>query len=166
MMISVFQGNTLLAWPKKRGLIVCSLVVFNLQHAKVTLLLAKYTGKLFSQSEYSLTPIIPAQYFSITTDTDMERAVMCETAATAMDEVIRLLQTDEPLWVKSPSDGRYVIERDSYEKAFPKPIHFRSCSARIESSKDSALVTMNAMQLVDMLLDAVIINQIRNDKRR
>ncbi|XVF80787.1 hypothetical protein PTKIN_Ptkin15bG0103200 [Pterospermum kingtungense] len=85
----------------------------------------------------------------------MERAMMYETAATAMDEVIRLLRTNEPLWVKSPSDGRYVIERDSYEKTFPRAnINFRSSGARIESSKDSALVTMNAMQLVDMLLDA------------
>ena len=85
----------------------------------------------------------------------MERAVMFETAATAMDELIRLLRTNEPLWVKSPSDGRYVIQRDSYEKTFPRATHLRSSCARIESSKDSALVTMNATQLVDMLLDAV-----------
>ncbi|XVF20474.1 hypothetical protein REPUB_Repub12eG0003300 [Reevesia pubescens] len=85
----------------------------------------------------------------------MERAVMSQTAAAAMDELIRLLRTDKPLWVKSPSDGRYVIHRDSYEKTFPRPNHFPSCStARIESSKHSALVTMNATQLVDMFLDA------------
>ncbi|XWS46462.1 hypothetical protein CRYUN_Cryun14cG0069100 [Craigia yunnanensis] len=119
-------------------------------HEKVSTLLAKYTGKVISESE-SLTPITPTRFTPVI---DMERAVMFETAATAMDELIRLLRTNEALWVKSPSNGRYVIQRDSYVKTFPRATHLRSSSARIESSKDSVLVTMNATQLVDMLLDA------------
>ncbi|XVE77474.1 hypothetical protein DITRI_Ditri13aG0065600 [Diplodiscus trichospermus] len=81
---------------------------------------------------------------------------MCETAAIAMDELIRLLLTDEPLWVKSPADGRYVIRHDIYEKTFARASHhhLRSSGARIESSKYSALITMNTARLVDMMLDA------------
>ncbi|GLT57689.1 hypothetical protein SLA2020_306430 [Shorea laevis] len=93
----------------------------------------------------------PCQFNGIT---DMEKALMSETAASAVDELIRLLRINEPLWVKSQTDGRYVIQRDSYEKIFPKANHFKSSSARFESSKDSGLVSMSAMQLVDMFLDS------------
>ncbi|EOY03224.1 Homeodomain GLABROUS 11, putative [Theobroma cacao] len=94
---------------------------------------------------------LPYQFNGVT---DVEKALMSETAASAMDELIRLLQVNEPLWAKSPSDGRYAIQRESYQKTFPRATRLRSPSARIESSKDSALVTMNAAQLVDMFLDA------------
>ncbi|KAJ6960766.1 homeobox-leucine zipper protein HDG11-like [Populus alba x Populus x berolinensis] len=56
---------------------------------------------------------------------DMENALMAETAAGAMDEL-----TD-----------------------FCEAAHFISCNARVESSKDSATVTMPGMDLVDMFLD-------------
>ncbi|XP_022984102.1 homeobox-leucine zipper protein HDG11-like isoform X3 [Cucurbita maxima] len=85
---------------------------------------------------------------------DLENALMMETAATALEELIRLLRIDEPLWMKILNDGRGVLNRDSYEKIFPRPNHFKSSNARTESSKASGVVTMSAMQLVDAFLDA------------
>lgn len=86
---------------------------------------------------------------------DLEKALMSETAAAAMDELVRLLQIDDPLWVKSPSGGRCSLHRDTYESVFPRANHFKTSSARFESSKYSAVVVLNAMNLVDMLLDSV-----------
>jgi homeobox-leucine zipper protein len=86
---------------------------------------------------------------------DMEKALMLETADSAMDELIRLLRINEPLWIKSPADGRYVLHRDSYEKIFPRANHFKNSSARVESSKDSGMVTLSGMHLVEMILDSV-----------
>ncbi len=86
---------------------------------------------------------------------DMEKALMLETAYSAMDELIRLLRINEPLWIKSPADGRYVLHRDSYEKIFPRANHFKNSSARVESSKDSGMVTLSGMHLVEMILDSV-----------
>lgn len=80
---------------------------------------------------------------------------MVETAASALDELTKLLQINEPLWSKSSTDGRYYLLRDSYEKILPRPNHFRSSSVRFESSKDSIIVTMNSVNLVDALLDPV-----------
>ncbi|GLU10612.1 hypothetical protein SLE2022_274040 [Rubroshorea leprosula] len=94
---------------------------------------------------------LPYQFNGVT---DTEKSRMLETAAHAMDELISLLKIDEPLWVKSPIDGKYIIDHDSYEKIFPRATHFESSSVRIESSKDSGLVSMRAMQLVDMFLDS------------
>lgn len=89
---------------------------------------------------------------------DLENALMLETAATALEELIRLLRIDEPLWLKTLNDGRYVLHRDSYEKIFPRPNHFKSSTARTESSKASGVVTMSAIQLVDVILDAVSVD--------
>ncbi|GLU10609.1 hypothetical protein SLE2022_274010 [Rubroshorea leprosula] len=94
---------------------------------------------------------LPYQFNGVT---DTEKSRMLETAAHAMDELISLLKIDEPLWVKSPIDGKYIIDHDSYEKIFHRGTHFESSSIRIESSKDSGLVSMRAMQLVDMFLDS------------
>lgn len=89
---------------------------------------------------------------------DLENALMLETAATALEELIRLLRIDEPLWMKTLNDGRYVLHRESYDKIFPRPNHFKSSSARTESSKASGVVTMSAIQLVDFFLDAVSVD--------
>ncbi|KAJ6707298.1 HOMEOBOX-LEUCINE ZIPPER PROTEIN HDG10-RELATED [Salix viminalis] len=83
----------------------------------------------------------------------MEKALMAETAASAADELVRLLRANEPLWIKSPSDGRYIIDRVGYEKLYPRSGRFKSSNAHVESSKDSAMVTMPGMDLVDMFLD-------------
>ncbi|KAJ6364459.1 hypothetical protein OIU76_029417 [Salix suchowensis] len=84
---------------------------------------------------------------------DMEKALMAETAASAADELVRLLRANEPLWIKSPSDGRYIIDRVGYEKLYARSGRFKSSNARVESSKDSAMVTLPGMDLVDMFLD-------------
>ncbi|KAI8536604.1 hypothetical protein RHMOL_Rhmol10G0270500 [Rhododendron molle] len=86
---------------------------------------------------------------------EMEKSVMIETAVGAMGELLRLLRVNEPVWVKSSADGRYILHRDSYNKLFPKLNHFTNSTARIESSKDSGVVAMSAIHLVDMFLDSV-----------
>lgn len=89
----------------------------------------------------------------------MEKTLMTETAAGAMDELIRLVRINEPLWVKSATNEKYVLHHDSYERIFPKATHFKSSNARVESSKESVVVAMNGMQLVNMFLDPVSSNQ-------
>ncbi|XP_062103783.1 homeobox-leucine zipper protein ROC8-like [Humulus lupulus] len=98
---------------------------------------------------------------------EMERGLMVETAAGAMDELIKLIRIDQPLWTRASSssattdhgDGRgYTLHRDSYNKIFPQrdtTNHFPCpSSARFESSKHSGMVAMNAAQLVDIFLDS------------
>ncbi|KAJ4828788.1 hypothetical protein Tsubulata_010801 [Turnera subulata] len=96
---------------------------------------------------------IPLAY-SVKGIPEMEKALMSETAAGAMDELIKLLQINEPLWTKSPSDGVYILHCDNYDKLFPRVGHFKSSSARVESSKDFTIVPMKAMSLVDGFLDS------------
>ncbi|KAL8476438.1 hypothetical protein ACS0TY_028926 [Phlomoides rotata] len=94
----------------------------------------------------------PYQYPSMGfRETDITAII--ETAVSAMNELIELLHVKDPLWNTSPSDGRSTLHRDTYDKLYPKPNHFKSPNARMESSKDSAEVAMAAGQLVEVFLN-------------
>lgn len=86
---------------------------------------------------------------------EMEKTIIIGTAISAMDELVKLLQVKEPVWINSPTDGTYLLHRDTYDKIFPKTNHFNTSSFRVESSKDSAVVAMAASNLIEMLLDSV-----------
>ncbi|TYI53285.1 hypothetical protein E1A91_D12G308900v1 [Gossypium mustelinum] len=87
---------------------------------------------------------------------DMDKSLMSDIAANAMEELLRLLQTNEPLWIKSTNDGKDVLNLESYERIFPKPnnTHFKSPNIRVEASRDSGVVIMNGLALVDMFMDS------------
>ncbi|KAJ4838570.1 Homeobox-leucine zipper protein hdg11 [Turnera subulata] len=85
---------------------------------------------------------------------DMDKSLMSDVAANAMDELLRLLQTNEPLWMKSTTDGRDVLNLDSYQRIFPRAMsHLKNPNVRIEASRDSGVVFMNPPTLVDMFMD-------------
>ncbi|XP_038725108.1 homeobox-leucine zipper protein HDG11-like [Tripterygium wilfordii] len=96
-------------------------------------------------------PNLPFQPIRIS---DMDKSLMTDVAANAMEELLRLLQTNEPLWMKSSTDGRDVLNLESYERMFPRPnSHLKNPNVRIETSRDSGVVIMNALALVDMFMD-------------
>lgn len=86
---------------------------------------------------------------------DQEKSNLIEAACVAMSELIELFRVNEPLWIKSTADGRYVLHHDSYDKLFSRSNHLKTTSARFESSKDSGEVAMAAIHLIEMLLDVV-----------
>lgn len=101
----------------------------------------------------SMNPIAPypATQIQVT-----DKSSIIKTAVAAMGELAELLRLNEPLWIKSRTEGRYTLNHDNYEKLFPKPNHLKSASARTESSKDSGEVAMAAIHLMDMFLDGVL----------
>ena len=40
---------------------------------------------------------------------ETEKSIMVETVINAMEELLELFQENEPLWVKSPTNERYLI---------------------------------------------------------
>ncbi|RWV85013.1 hypothetical protein GW17_00053234, partial [Ensete ventricosum] len=86
---------------------------------------------------------------------ELEKPLMVEMATGAVEEVLRLVRTDEPLWVKSGSDGRDRLQLDIYDRMFQRSgRHLRFPHTRTETSRDSAPVAMNATTLIDMFMDA------------
>ncbi|KAL8464770.1 hypothetical protein ACS0TY_034321 [Phlomoides rotata] len=90
-----------------------------------------------------------------TSISDLDKSLMADTAANAMDVFIRLSQSNEPLWMKSTAEGGPdVLNLETYQRAFPRPnTHLKTPSVRIEASRESGVVVINALALVDMLMD-------------
>uniref|UniRef100_A0A7N0V989 Uncharacterized protein n=1 Tax=Kalanchoe fedtschenkoi TaxID=63787 RepID=A0A7N0V989_KALFE len=85
---------------------------------------------------------------------DTQKSIMTTIAANAAEEVHRLLQTDEPLWVKSATDGRQVLNLDMYHKMFRRANNHMNPNSRVESSRDSGVVLMNSIALVGMFMNS------------
>ena len=92
--------------------------------------------------------------------TEMERPMMVDMATRAMDELIRLAQAGEQIWVQGmPGDAREVLDVATYDSLFAKPGGaFRPPEINVEGSRDSGLVFMSAVALVDVFMDTVLIN--------
>ncbi|CAN0902220.1 Homeobox-leucine zipper protein HDG11 [Linum grandiflorum] len=85
----------------------------------------------------------------------MDKSMMMDVAGNAVDELLRLLRTDEQMWMKSVDGGRDVLNLETYQKVFPKPNdHLKNPNVRIEASRQSGVVIMNGLSLVDMFMDA------------
>lgn len=87
---------------------------------------------------------------------DMDKSLMADIASNAMDEFIRLAQTNEPLWIKGHKDGMDTLNLDNYNRLFPRPNNtLKNANVRIEASRASGVVMINSLQLVDMIVDTV-----------
>ncbi|RCV08555.1 hypothetical protein SEVIR_1G342400v4 [Setaria viridis] len=89
---------------------------------------------------------------------ELERPIMAEMATRAMDELIRMAQAGEQLWARTGGGhdgGREVLNVDTYDSIFAKPGgSFRGPDVHVEGSRDSGLVFMSAIGLVDMFMDS------------
>ncbi|TKY51112.1 Homeobox-leucine zipper protein PROTODERMAL FACTOR 2 [Spatholobus suberectus] len=84
--------------------------------------------------------------------TDAEKTIIVELAVVAMDELTRLALSGEPLWVPGPY-GTEILNQDEYLRLFPRGIGLNSLCLRTEASRQSAVVIMNQINLVEILMD-------------
>lgn len=93
---------------------------------------------------------------AVTGLTDAEKPVVIELAVTAMEELIRMAQTEEPLWM--PSSGiisSEILCEQEYARIFPRGIGPKPATLNSEASRESAVVIMNHINLVEILMDVV-----------
>ncbi|KAF8407861.1 hypothetical protein HHK36_006998 [Tetracentron sinense] len=95
---------------------------------------------------------IPALPFQTRVISEMDKSLMMDISANAMDELIMLLQMEEPLWMKSKTDGRDVLNLESYDRIFPRANHVKNPNIRIETSRDSGVVIMNGFWSTCLLI--------------
>ncbi|KMZ59789.1 Homeobox-leucine zipper protein ROC8 [Zostera marina] len=79
---------------------------------------------------------------------EIDRCLMVDIGSNAMEELIRLVQMDEPLWIKSCTGDS--ISLDSYRTLFPD----RGLKNSVEASRDSGIVFLDPLSLVDLLVDS------------
>ncbi|CAN6486567.1 unnamed protein product [Victoria cruziana] len=89
---------------------------------------------------------------------ESEKPVAIELAICATDHLLKLSQCGEPLWLRlgEGDQEREVLNLEEHARACPWPIgpRQRLGNYRTEASRDAALVTMNAVNLVSAFVDA------------
>ncbi|KAK8557798.1 hypothetical protein V6N12_010022 [Hibiscus sabdariffa] len=87
-------------------------------------------------------------------DRSVERSLYLELALAAMDELVKMTETDEPLWIKSLEGGREILNHDEYLRTFTPCIGIKPTGFVTEASRETGMVIINSMALVETLMDS------------
>ncbi|KAE8703676.1 Homeobox-leucine zipper protein ANTHOCYANINLESS 2 [Hibiscus syriacus] len=87
-------------------------------------------------------------------DRSVERSMFLELALAAMDELVKMAQTDEPLWIRSLEGGREMLNHDEYLITFTPCIGLKPTGFVTEASRETGLVIINSLALVETLMDS------------
>lgn len=92
-------------------------------------------------------------------DRSIERSMFLELALAAMEELVKMVHTDDPLWVRSLEEsggGREILNREEYTRSFTNPcIGLRPNGFVSEASRETGMVIINSLALVETLMDSV-----------
>ncbi|KAH0894457.1 hypothetical protein HID58_056886, partial [Brassica napus] len=83
---------------------------------------------------------------------EADKPMIVELAVAAMEELVRMAQTGDPLWVLSDSSGE-ILNEEEYFRTFPRGIGPKPIGLRSEASRESTVVIMNHINLVEILMD-------------
>ncbi|XP_054781565.1 LOW QUALITY PROTEIN: homeobox-leucine zipper protein ANTHOCYANINLESS 2-like [Prosopis cineraria] len=89
-------------------------------------------------------------------DRSIERSMFLELALAAMDELVKMVHTDEPLWLRSSEEGgREILNHEEYMRTFSSPcIGMRPNGFVSEASRETGMVIINSLALVETLMDS------------
>ncbi|KAJ8556283.1 hypothetical protein K7X08_023041 [Anisodus acutangulus] len=90
---------------------------------------------------------------SISGHTDADKPIIIELAVAAMEELIRLAQNGEPLWIRSLENSSEILLEEEYVRTFPRGVGPKLSGLKSEASRESAVVIMNHINLVKILMD-------------
>lgn len=96
---------------------------------------------------------------SVSGPIDADKPMIIELAVAAMEELVRMAQTGEPLWITGPGPGPdnsiETLCEEEYVRTFPRGIGPKPLGLTTEASRESAVVIMNHINLVEILMDVV-----------
>ncbi|KAL3372669.1 hypothetical protein AABB24_004956 [Solanum stoloniferum] len=90
---------------------------------------------------------------SVSGPIDADKPMIIELAVAAMEEFVRMAQTGEPLWITGPDNSMETLCEEEYVRTFPRGIGPKSLGLTTEASRESAVVIMNHINLVEILMD-------------
>ncbi|KAL8228288.1 hypothetical protein R6Q57_015872 [Mikania cordata] len=90
---------------------------------------------------------------SVSGPTEADKPIIIELAVAAMEELIRMAQAGEPLWVPSSDNSSETLTEDEYTRMFPRGMGPKQLGLKSEASRESAVVIMNHITLVELLMD-------------
>jgi len=86
--------------------------------------------------------------------TDADKPMIVELAVAAMEELIRMAQAGEPLWVSNENSSE-ILNEEEYLRTFPRGIGPKPLGLKSEASRESVVVIMNHINLGEILMDVV-----------
>lgn len=93
---------------------------------------------------------------SIGAHSDIDKPMIVELAVAAMEELFRMAQMGDPLWMSSLDGTDDVLNEDEYIRIFPRGIGPRPIGFKCEASRETAIVMMDYRNLVECLMDVVV----------
>lgn len=85
----------------------------------------------------------------------IERSMYLELALASMDELMKMAQTEEPLWIRDLDGGREMLNYDEYLRIFNNPCNGPRPNGFVtEVSRESGTVIINSLALVETLMDS------------
>ncbi|XP_002979015.2 homeobox-leucine zipper protein HDG2 [Selaginella moellendorffii] len=85
---------------------------------------------------------------------EADKPMIVDLAVTAMEELYRLCQPEEPSWIPSPDGPKEVLNYDEYIRQYQSALGPRPYGMRTEATRESDLVMMNGVNLVELLMDS------------
>ncbi|KOM43994.1 hypothetical protein LR48_Vigan05g159900 [Vigna angularis] len=90
---------------------------------------------------------------SISGPTEADKPIIIELAVAAMEELIGMAQMSDPLWLTTLDGTTTVLNEDEYIRSFPRGIGPKPAGFKCEASRETAVVIMNHVSLVEILMD-------------
>ncbi|XP_028805969.1 homeobox-leucine zipper protein HDG5 [Neltuma alba] len=86
-----------------------------------------------------------------------EKSLALELAVSSMDELVKMCQPNKPLWIRNSENEREILNFEEHARLFHWPLNVKNHSSELrrEASRDTAVVIMNSVTLVDAFLDAI-----------
>lgn len=99
-------------------------------------------------------PVVSSTRQTTGIERSLERSMYLELALAAMEELVKMAQTDEPLWFRSIEGGREILNHEEYMRTFTPCIGMRPNSFVSEASRETGMVIINSLALVETLMDS------------
>lgn len=90
---------------------------------------------------------------SISGPTEADKPMIVELAVAAMEELVKMAQMNEPLWIPGLDGTSRMLSEDEYVRIFPRGIGPKPTGFKCEASRETAVVIMNHINLVEILMD-------------
>lgn len=84
---------------------------------------------------------------------ELDKPMIIELAVAAMEELIRMAQVGEPLWLPGRDEATECLHTEEYFHCFPRGIGEKPLDWKSEASRETGLVIMNHSALVEILMD-------------
>ncbi|KAH0901844.1 hypothetical protein HID58_041347 [Brassica napus] len=89
---------------------------------------------------------------SVSIPCEADKPIIVELAVAAMEELVTMAQTSDLLWVLNDNLGE-ILNEEEYFRMFPRCIGPKPIGFRSEASRESTVVIMNHINLVEILMD-------------